>query len=66
MHTLGYWWAIAGLDYYTDYVEGLRERDAGDVHAFARRTFVETARASPASWSHPRHRAQLGTLAGGR
>lgn len=33
-HTVGYWWAVAGLDYYLDYVENLSARTPADLDAF--------------------------------
>ena len=40
-HTLGYWWAVAGLEYYADYVQRLRGVTRAEVQAFARRILLE-------------------------
>ena len=34
VHTVGYWWAIADLDYYASYVERLRQVTRDDVLAY--------------------------------
>ncbi len=31
VHTVGYWWAIAGLDYYLNYVENLNKVTRKDI-----------------------------------
>jgi zinc protease len=36
-HTVGYWWAVAGLDYYLDYTDNLSKRNAADLHGFVAR-----------------------------
>lgn len=36
-HTVGYWWAVAGLDYYLDYVDNLSTRTPADLNAFVAR-----------------------------
>lgn len=41
VHTLGYWWAVAGLDYYTTYVERLRCVDGAAIRDFVRRWLLE-------------------------
>jgi zinc protease len=33
-HSLGFWWAVSGLDYYYDYVDNLSARTPADLHAF--------------------------------
>jgi hypothetical protein len=43
-HTLGYWWAVADLDYYTDYAARVREITREDLHDFAHRYLVERPR----------------------
>jgi zinc protease len=40
VHTLGYWWAVADLEYYRTYVEQVRRVTREDVQAFARRYLV--------------------------
>jgi zinc protease len=36
-HTVGYWWAIAGLDYYLGYTDNLSKRNAADLSGFVAR-----------------------------
>ena len=33
-HTIGYWWAVSGLDYYMGYVDNLSTRTPADLHSF--------------------------------
>jgi zinc protease len=33
-HTIGYWWAVSGLDYYMGYVDNLSTRTPADLHNF--------------------------------
>jgi zinc protease len=34
IHTVGYWWAVAGLDYYLDYIENLRKVTREDIKEY--------------------------------
>ncbi len=34
VHTVGYWWAVAGLDYYLDYIENLRKVSRQDIKEY--------------------------------
>jgi zinc protease len=36
-HTVGFWWAVAGLDYYRTYVPNMQKVTRADIAAFARR-----------------------------
>jgi zinc protease len=36
-HTLSFWWASAGLDYYRDYFDHLRQVTREDTAAYVRR-----------------------------
>jgi zinc protease len=36
-HTVGYWWAVAGLDYYLGYADNLSKRSAADLSGFVAR-----------------------------
>jgi zinc protease len=36
-HTVGYWWAVAGLDYYLGYTDSLSKRSAADLSGFVAR-----------------------------
>jgi zinc protease len=38
-HTVGFWWAVTGLDYYLGYVNGMQAVTQDDIAAFAR-TYV--------------------------
>jgi zinc protease len=35
-HTIGFWWAVAGLDYYLGYVDGMQAVTEADIAGFAR------------------------------
>ncbi|MFN2383986.1 MAG: M16 family metallopeptidase [Gemmatimonadota bacterium] len=35
-HTVGFWWAVTGLDYYLGYVDGMQAVTQDDIAAFAR------------------------------
>ena len=35
-HTVGFWWAVAGLDYYLGYVDGMQAVTQDDIAGFAR------------------------------
>jgi zinc protease len=39
-HTLGYWWAVSGLDYYLGYVDNLSGQSVRDLWTFADRYIV--------------------------
>jgi zinc protease len=36
-HSVGYWWSVAGLDYYLDYADNLSRRTASDLSGFVTR-----------------------------
>jgi len=36
-HTVGYWWSVAGLDYYLGYADNLSKRSAADLSGFVAR-----------------------------
>ena len=36
-HSLGYWWAVSGLDYYFGYVDNLSTRRPADLNAFVKK-----------------------------
>ncbi len=36
-HTVGYWWSVAGLDYYMNYTDNLSKRTASDLSGFVTR-----------------------------
>jgi zinc protease len=39
-HTVGFWWAIAGLDYYLSYTDNMQRVDTSDFADFARRFMI--------------------------
>jgi zinc protease len=43
-HTIGFWWAVAGLDYYLDYLDEVEDVDAHDFADFAREYMVDRPR----------------------
>jgi zinc protease len=59
VHALGYWWAVAGLDYYTGYAAALRAVTRADVHALARRYIVDRPCVTGIMLA-PKHRELLG------
>lgn len=40
-HTVGYWWSVAGLDYYLGYADNLSKRSAADLSGFVTRYLAE-------------------------
>jgi zinc protease len=61
VHTLGYWWAVAGLEYYERYVERLRRVDRDALRAFVRR-YIEGRPAVTGVLVSPQDHERLGTL----
>jgi len=61
VHTLGYWWAVAGIEYYERYVERLRRVDRDAIRAFLSR-YVEGKPAVTGILVAPGDRERLGTL----
>jgi zinc protease len=45
-HTVGFWWAVSGLDYYFDYLDEVGEVDTDDFADFAREYLVGRPRVS--------------------
>jgi zinc protease len=41
-HTVGFWWSVAGLDYYLSYVDNLRQVTREDINAYVRR-YIQNA-----------------------
>src|SRR5688500_12954641 len=39
-HTVGFWWAVAGLDYYRDYVPNMQKVTRADMAAFAKKYII--------------------------
>jgi len=40
-HSVGFWWAIAGLDYYLNYVDQMQEVTLYEFHEFAREWMID-------------------------
>jgi zinc protease len=62
VHTLGYWWAVAGLDYYEHYVRHLRRVNRDAIRAFVHR-YIESQPAVTGVLVAPEQRADVGELA---
>lgn len=39
-HQLGFWWSVAGLDYYMGYVDSMATQNVADLRAYARKYIV--------------------------
>ena len=39
-HELGFWWSVAGLDYYMGYVDNMAKRTTADLRAYAKKYIV--------------------------
>jgi zinc protease len=39
-HTLGFWWSVAGLEYYLGYVDNMAKQTLDDLRAYARKYIV--------------------------
>jgi zinc protease len=63
VHTLGYWWAVAGLEYYERYVERLRRIDRDAIRAFVHR-YIHDRPAVTGVLVAPQDRARIGALDG--
>ncbi|MFQ5600787.1 MAG: M16 family metallopeptidase [Candidatus Krumholzibacteriia bacterium] len=59
VHTVGYWWAVADLDYYHDYVANLRRVSREDIVSYVRRYIVGQPSVTGVLLS-PEMRARLG------
>jgi zinc protease len=42
VHVVGFWWAVAGLDYYLGYVDNLRKVTREDINTYVR-TYIQNA-----------------------
>lgn len=42
VHTVGFWWAVAGLDYYLSYVDNLRKVSRDDINNYVR-TYIQNS-----------------------
>ena len=41
MHTVGFWWAVAGLDYYLNYVDNLKKVTRKDIQNYLRKYVID-------------------------
>jgi len=39
-HTLGFWWAVSGLEYYMGYIDGMAAQSLGNLQGYARKYIV--------------------------
>ncbi len=63
VHTVGYWWAVAGLDYYDSYIERLRAVSREDVQRFVRQYVLDQPSITGVLMS-PEMRADVGRIEG--
>ena len=63
IHTIGYWWAVADLEYYESYVERLRRVTRADVQRFVRRYILDQPAVTGVLLA-PEMRAALGRIDG--
>jgi zinc protease len=61
-HTVGFWWAVSGLDYYGSYVEGIGTDTTEEVAAFARSYLIGKPRVSGVLISAEARRAAALTI----
>lgn len=61
-HTVGFWWAVAGLDYYLGYVDGMRAVTEADIAEFARSYIIGKPHVSGVLID-PASRAEIGLTA---
>ena len=40
-HTVGFWWAVAGLDYYLNYVDNLKKVSRKDIHEYLSKYVID-------------------------
>ncbi|MEO8192352.1 MAG: pitrilysin family protein [Gemmatimonadales bacterium] len=57
-HTVGFWWAVTGLDYYRNYVTNMQKVTRADLAAYARKYIIGKPRVTGLLVS-PRDRVQL-------
>ncbi len=44
LQSLGFWWAVTGLDYYTGYLENLREVTLDEIRSFCKKYVIDKPR----------------------
>ena len=58
-HTVGFWWAVTGLDYYKNYVPNMQKATRADLAAYARKYIIGKPHVTALLLS-PADRAKLG------
>ena len=58
-HTVGFWWAVAGLDYYLNYIENLNKVTRADIQRYLK-TYVKEQPYVMGVLLSPQQRAELG------
>jgi len=58
-HTVGFWWAVTGLDYYKNYVTNMQKVTRADLASYARKYIIEKAHVTALLLS-PADRTRLG------
>jgi zinc protease len=58
-HVVGFWWSVAGLDYYLSYVDNLRRVTREDINAYVRR-YIQNAPYVMGVLVSPEDRKKLG------
>jgi len=59
VHTIGFWWSVASLDYYLNYVDNLRKVSREDLNAYVRR-YIQNAPYIMGVMASPEDRKKLG------
>jgi len=59
VHTIGFWWSVANLDYYLNYVDYLRKVTRDDINAYVRR-YIQNAPHIMGVLVSPEDRRKLG------
>jgi len=57
-HTVGFWWAVASLDYFLDYVDEMQDVSEEDIAEFARTYMIGKPHVSGVL-IHPEARAAI-------
>jgi zinc protease len=63
VHTIGFWWSVASLDYYLNYVDNLRKVTREDINAYVRR-YIQNAPYIMGVLVSPEDRKKLGLAEG--
>ena len=58
-HTVGFWWAVTGLDYYKNYVSNMQKITRADLASYARKYIIGKPHVTGLLLS-PADRAKLG------